>query len=382
MTPTTSGPSRGESVTVRVGRDTVAVMNEPRALPTLPILPPQPRIEAAWYVLCPSGELKARPIRRIVMGVPLVVWRGAGGSPACLIDRCPHRSVPLSMGRVRDGELQCAYHGWRFDHEGSCTQVPGLSDQDKRPGQCTTAYPVREQQGFIWVWMSPEREPDHEPFRFRLADDPAYTTVRRELHAPGSPFQVIENALDVPHTAFLHGGLFRKDQERSPVEVKVHRWHDRCQAEFIGEARPTGIAGRLLSPSGGTVTHFDRFFLPSIIEVEYRIGSENHIVLNGAVTPISDFDSRLFAVVSLRTRFPGWLVKLVVQPIALRIFGQDVTMLRRQVESVGQAGEERYLSTEIDILGPHIQALMRRAAKGRLGEPAREPAERSLTIML
>lgn len=286
------------------------------------------------------------------------------------------------MGRVRGGELQCAYHGWRFDGQGSCTLVPGLADASKRPGRCVASYPLREQQGFIWVWMNPESPPSEEPFRFRLADDPSYTTVRRELHAPGSLYQVIENALDVPHTAFLHGGLFRQDRARSPVEVRVHRWHDRCQAEFIGEARPEGIAGRLLSPSGGTVTHFDRFYLPSIIEVEYRIGTENHILLNGAVTPVSDFDSRLFAVVSVRSRFPGWLVKLAVQPIALRIFGQDVVMLRRQVESVGQAGEERYLSTEIDILGPHILGIMRRASRGKLGDPNREPTERSLTIML
>ena len=59
---------------------------------------------------------------------------------------------------------------------------------------------------------------------------------------------------------------------------------------FVGEPRPDGLAGQILSPSGGTVTHFDRFYLPSIVEVEYRIGEENHIILNGAITPHGDHD--------------------------------------------------------------------------------------------
>jgi len=357
-------------------------MNEPRPVSSLPVLPAQPRVQAGWYVACQAHELRESPLRRLIFDTPLVLWRDAQGGPRCLLDRCPHRSVPLSMGRVVGGEIQCAYHGWRFDGSGTCTLVPGLSAPERGPGRCASAFPAVEQQGFVWVWMDPATPPTDPPFRFRLADDPTYTTVRRELHAPGSLYQVIENALDVPHTAFLHGGLFRRDGERRPVEVVIHRWGDRCQAEFIGEARPPGLAGRLLSPSGGTVTHFDRFFLPSIIEVEYRIGTENHIVLSGAVTPISDYDSRLYAVVSLRTRFPGWLVKLAVQPIALRIFAQDVVMLRRQVQAIAQAGDERYLSTEIDLLGPHILALMRRAARGRARDDGDEPVERRVTILL
>ncbi len=358
-------------------------MNEPRPAAPVAVPPAQPRIAAAWYVLGSSAELRAAPLHRRVLDLPLVVWRGPGGAPACLLDRCPHRAVPLSLGRVVGGELQCAYHGWRFDIEGACTRVPGLDPATSGPGRCAVRFPVREQQGFVWVWMAPDVAPTTEPFRFRLADDPGYTTVRRELAAPGSLYQVIENALDVPHTAFLHGGLFRRDGgERRPVEVIVRRWADRCEAEFIGEARPPGLAGRLLSPSGGTVVHHDRFFLPSIIEVEYRIGSENHIVLNGAVSPISDFESRLFAVVSLRTRFPGWLVRLIVQPVALRIFGQDVVMLRHQVGAVAAAGEERYLSTEIDLLGPHVIALMRRAAAGRITDGGAGPSERRSTLWL
>lgn len=346
------------------------------------VLPQQPRLLAAWYVAAASADVGKDPISRTIWDTPLVLWRGSDGGVSVLLDRCPHRSVPLSMGRVVGNELQCGYHGWRFDTDGACAAVPGLASADRRPGRCATAYPTVEQQGFVWVWMDPSVAPVGEPFRFRHADDRSYLTVREELSAGGSLHQMIENALDVPHTAFLHGGLFRTDGERRKIDVVVRRFHDRAEAEYIGEARPPGIAGRILSPSGGTVTHFDRFHLPSIIEVEYRIGDENHIVLNGACSPVSDWETRMFAVVSVRTRFPGWMVKLAVKPVAMRIFGQDAVMLAKQTETVRRFGDERYLSTEIDLLGPHVLGLLRRAARGKLGAPDAQPMVKNVELLV
>ncbi|MFK7928027.1 MAG: Rieske 2Fe-2S domain-containing protein [Myxococcota bacterium] len=346
------------------------------------VLPKQPRVLSAWYVACHSSELGAEPVSTVIWERPLVVWRGSSGELGCLLDRCPHRNVPLSDGRVVGDRIQCGYHGWTLAAEGQVTAVPGLSPGSALPGKCATSYPIRESQGMIWVWLNPDVEPTHEPFSFPYADDATYTTVRRELFAKGSLHQMIENALDVPHTAFLHGGLFRNDGERTGIEVQVRRWHDRCEAEYIGEARPDGWAGWLLSPSGGDVTHFDRFYLPSIIEVEYRIGTENHIVLSAACTPVSDFETKMHAVVSLKTRFPGWLVKLLVQPIALRIFGQDARMLDLQTEAIRRFGSERFTSTEIDLLGPHIMALLKRAERGKVVETDAAPFEKTVTLMV
>ena len=72
------------------------------------------RVSRAWYIACRAGDLGRRPIRRTILGMPIVLFRGAGGSPGALLDRCPHRNVPLSMGSVEQGLLQCGYHGWRF----------------------------------------------------------------------------------------------------------------------------------------------------------------------------------------------------------------------------------------------------------------------------
>ncbi|MCB9685605.1 MAG: aromatic ring-hydroxylating dioxygenase subunit alpha [Alphaproteobacteria bacterium] len=339
-----------------------------------------PRVRRGWFVACRSADLRARPIVTRLWGLPITLFRTEGGVGA-LVDRCPHRNVPLSDGTVVDGTLQCPYHGWRFRPDGACTHVPGLSGA---PGKAhgASAYPVREQQGFVWIWGDPEVAPEGEPFRFRLADDPTYTTVRRTVRAEGSMHMVAENALDVPHTAFVHAGLFRNDKpERTPITCVVEREADRVVCEYVGEARPEGLVGRLLSPSGGTVTHFDRFYLPSVVEVEYRIGTENHILVDAVLTPEDDYRTVLHAVVSVRTRVPGWLLKPVVLPFALWIFRQDALLLAKQTATMQAFGEQRYASTEIDLLGPHILKLMQRAAAGRLTE-RQTPWRKETTLLV
>ena len=339
-----------------------------------------PRPTRGWFVVCWAHELGAKPIRRVLWGKPIVVFRGAGGEVGAALDRCPHRNVPLSPGRVVDGELECPYHGWRFARDGRCTHIPGLFGEADRSSRRASALPAREEQGCIWVWADPIHAPDRDPFHFRLADASDYMVVRRRVRAPASLHMVAENALDVPHTAFLHGGLFRTDGDRSPIECVVQRHPDHVECEYIGEARPEGLVGRLLSPSGGTVTHFDRFYLPSVVEVEYRIGDENHIVVNAALTPLDDYDTELYALVAVRTRIPSWLLRPIVQPVALWIFGQDRVLLEQQTDNLHTFGEQRYVSTEIDLLGPHIQALLRQAAEGRTPERSTQPKRVTMLV--
>jgi hypothetical protein len=193
---------------------------------------------------------------------------------------------------------------------------------------------------------------------------------------------VAENALDVPHTAYLHGGLFRSAKtKRNEIEVVIRRWHDRVEAEYIGEPRPSGLAGRLLAPGGGTVTHFDRFILPSIVQVEYRLGEASHICVTSALTPVADFYTRLFSVISFRLPLPSWLVTLFLRPVATHIFQQDAGMLKRQTDTIAHFSGEQYMSTEIDVLGPQIYRLLKQAERGE-NTPAAEPFTRTVRMLV
>jgi phenylpropionate dioxygenase-like ring-hydroxylating dioxygenase large terminal subunit len=336
-----------------------------------------------WYIACRSRDLGRQPIRRVLLGIPLVLFRNADGTVGVLLDRCPHRNVRLSLGRVLpSGLLECCYHGWQFDVSGACRLVPGLDGSGEARGRRAEAYPVRERDGFVWVYPTATDAPRGDPRPLPLLADPSYTTVVRELAVRASVHAAVENTLDVPHTAYLHKGLFRGRGEPNRIAVEVRRWADRVEAAYLGEPRPPGLAARLLSPSGGTVEHWDRFHLPSVAEVEYRLGPENHVVITSFHSPVTDFLTRIFAVISFRVRIPGWLLKPVLQPIAMRIFRQDAAILEAQTDEILAFGGEQYMSTDADVLGREIWRLMTHADRGSAPPADGEPAVRRLQLVI
>ena len=332
------------------------------------------RVLRAWYVACAASELDRGPIPRTVLGIPLVLFRGADGKPSALLDRCAHRNVPLSLGRMIENRLECRYHGWQYGPDGRCVKIPGLCGEAEREARAVPRFAAAEQDGFIWIYATPEVEPADRPFAVPSLGAGA-TEVRRvvEVECPLHP--ALENALDVPHTAVLHRGLFRGAREPHRIKARVARTSEGVQAEYLGEPRPEGLAAKILSPSGGVVTHVDRFILPSIAQVEYRLGDEAHFMVSSICTPVEDFLTRIHAVISFRTRFPGWLVKLLLQPVATRIFKQDAFIVKAQAGSLRRFGGEHYASTAIDVLGLQIARLLRRAETGAPESSTEESAD-------
>jgi len=108
-----------------------------------------------WYPVLQSEELVAGKAHSFtVLGEELVAWRGRDGSPQVVHDRCPHRSIKLSVGRVFDGELQCILHGMRFNGEGQCVMVPWEENgEPKAHWPMVNAYPARELGGYIWTYL-------------------------------------------------------------------------------------------------------------------------------------------------------------------------------------------------------------------------------------
>jgi phenylpropionate dioxygenase-like ring-hydroxylating dioxygenase large terminal subunit len=321
-----------------------------------------------WYIACASADLRGKPVPFKLMGTPLVAFRDAEGKASVLLDRCPHRMVPLSLGGVVEGQIECSYHGWRFDGDGVCRKVPGLCSAEEGRSRDVPRYPTAEQDGYVWVYATPGADPERRPYKLPVLDAPGYVHVRRSVVFEGTLHAAMENALDVPHTAFLHRGLFRGGREPVEIQAVMTRDERSVQTEFIGEPKPPGLAAKILSPgSDGVVTHFDRFLLPSIAQVEYRLGDENHICTTSMATPVDDFETKMFAVVSLKLRLPVGLLKPIIEPFAMQIFRQDAWILKEQTEAIARWGGERFQSTEIDLMGAQIWRLLKRAEKGKLG---------------
>jgi phenylpropionate dioxygenase-like ring-hydroxylating dioxygenase large terminal subunit len=109
-----------------------------------------------WYYAIPGNRLKrGRFLAKTLLGEPLVLGRKSDGSVFALRDICPHRGIPLSYGRFKDDEIECCFHGWRFDGAGRCTAIPSLTAEQKFDvGRFHVAcYPAREVQGNVWVFF-------------------------------------------------------------------------------------------------------------------------------------------------------------------------------------------------------------------------------------
>jgi phenylpropionate dioxygenase-like ring-hydroxylating dioxygenase large terminal subunit len=333
-----------------------------------------------WYAACFGSELRPRrPLARTVHGVALVLFRDSAGRVVALADRCPHRNVPLALGRCEDGQLRCAYHGWRFDGSGVCTEVPGLAGDAAVAARRVDAYPARERDGIVWVVPSGDGPTVDDPPALPHVRDAAYTTVRHGGTLRASVAAAVENALDVPHTAFLHRGLFRGRRNPVAVEAIVRRGDGWVEAEYVGEPVPPGIAARVLAPEGGVVEHVDRFIVPSIAQVEYRLGA-SHLVVTTAFTPVDDEQTALHATVTFRSKLPASVVAPLVTPIARWILRQDARMLRAQQANIRRFGGEHFVHTPIDVLGPHIARMVRRAERGEPLFVASDRGEERVTL--
>ena len=103
-----------------------------------------------WYVAAESTEVENRIFARQILNNHLILFRRTDGSVAALRDRCPHRYLPLSNGRIAGDNIQCGYHGLVFNGAGACVEVP---TQNTIPHTARVySYPVVERYGFIWIW--------------------------------------------------------------------------------------------------------------------------------------------------------------------------------------------------------------------------------------
>ena len=329
----------------------------------------------AWYPACTSDELgNRRPLAIELMDAPLVVFRDGRGQPGVLVDRCPHRNAPLSAGRVRDGTLECGYHGWRFDCAGACVAIPGIGGAtSERRG--VGSHAAVERDGMIWFWSEPDETPIGEPFRLPdLGAGSRQVVLRYDVDA--TMHATIENTLDVPHTAYLHRGLLRG---AAPNEIRAVRRPipNGVEVQYFGE--PFGI-GFLRPRSDTELLHFDRFVLPCVAQVEYRAGPWLQLVNSVLHLPQSGLRTRAWFVLRVNSqRLPRRLVQAVIRLQGPRVARQDVRILGRQTETVRRFGGEHYSSTELDLFGAAVWRLLRHAEKGQ--DPAViEPREVTLRV--
>ncbi|MBE7380965.1 MAG: aromatic ring-hydroxylating dioxygenase subunit alpha [Leptolyngbya sp. SIO1E4] len=155
-----------------------------------------------WYVVARTDDVQNQPVGIVLWGEAIVLFRDANDHIQALEDRCPHRQVRLSQGNVIEGELECIYHGWRFNTLGHCTQVPYLAENQKLPTCTIRTYPVKEQDGFIWLYPGdPARLKDQklQPLGLPEWDHLNYIATVSLIDVAAHYSFLIENLMDMYH---------------------------------------------------------------------------------------------------------------------------------------------------------------------------------------
>lgn len=298
-------------------------------------------LKRCWFPILPARELGRRPIALRLLGVPLVLFRGPRDEPALLWDRCPHRLVPLSLGRVERGELRCAYHGWTFDAGGRCTDVPSLPRHKPTPKVCAPSFPVRLVGDTLWATLS-EDPYDAEPAGWIDGE------VHGSLHVVDLAcdyVRILENLVDNAHAAFVHRNFLRSYPTQD-IRSVLRETERGLRVETYGERARRGLLFRLWRRVAASddleISHVEEYLEPTAARVTYGDRSGRlHIAVHFLCVPQDAHHTRLMYRCTVRAPLLSRVFLPLLAGNVGRLMVQDRELLEHEAAAAREDGDGR-----------------------------------------
>ena len=190
-------------------------------------------LKNCWYVGAWSRDVDRELLGRVLLNNYIVFYRKEDGTPVALENRCPHRNLPLSEGRLIGDDIECGYHGMIFNYDGDCIHLPG---SETAPTWATVKrYPVAERNGWLFYWPGDPSKADEA----LLPDYHQYNENEHWIKAQGQTYVnagyrlVLDNLLDLSHLTYVHGSttgnravaeMAQLTTELDGDSVRVTRW--------------------------------------------------------------------------------------------------------------------------------------------------------------
>ncbi|BFH74041.1 aromatic ring-hydroxylating dioxygenase subunit alpha [Sulfurisphaera javensis] len=267
-----------------------------------------------------------------------------------LSNRCPHRLAKLSKGKITDNEIQCPYHGWKFDLEGKLTLIPSLG---KTLSVRLRKYYVKEKYGIVWVSIDePEKDlpeiKEWENFR-RIKCGPYYINA--------NPFRVLENLLDVSHFPYVHEGYLGDPKYSIIPEYEAELTDDYVIAKNIKVYQPNPDG----SNSGKYETYTYIIYRPLFLYFTKSNEKGETFSMIFSIKPESKSKSIVFAWIFMNY---GYDVKDEV----IRKFEDTIIMQDKEVLETQPDFYYLDLSKEIHVKADKASILYRHYLKRKIGK--------------
>ncbi len=288
-----------------------------------------------WYAALSASELKRGEMKRqMLCNRPFLILRDENGEVSALDDHCPHRGIPLSDGNFDGKEVECCYHGWKFNCDGICTEIPSLMpDSPVKPERIKTRnFLCEERDGMIWIYLADEKYKETK-------DVPTLETFSKKYKS-----HVISNILkcgmdhgiiglmDPAHGPFVHQSWWWRKQKS--IYEKAKKFEPIENGFRMSSHTPSKNSGvyKLLNVYNEPITTQIDFVLPNRRLEQIRCG-KYWFSSQAVVTPITDLGSRLDFVAAWNILNGVPFVKSLYKIFAKKFIGQDQNIMEKQ--SVG-----------------------------------------------
>ncbi|NKB58247.1 MAG: Rieske 2Fe-2S domain-containing protein [Alphaproteobacteria bacterium] len=284
-----------------------------------------------WYFAHRGDRLKrGAMVAKTLLGEPVLLARDSDGVPFAIRDICPHRGIPLSVGGFDGREVECCYHGWRFNREGQCTAIPSLVEGQKFNVDRVRVqnYPCREVQGNIWVYFGNETEDMIEPPEIPDIGERIPNTAFT-LEFPCHVDHAVVGLMDPAHGPFVHKAWWWRSRRSIHEKSKAFAPSERGFTMVRHPPSSNSAAYKLL---GGSMTTEISFQLPGIRIEHIRAG--RHVLCGlTAVTPVSETETELNHQIYWTQ---PWLTPLkpFLKPLARKFLKQDRDIVTMQQEGL------------------------------------------------
>ena len=177
-------------------------------------------IKNGWYIAAASESVTSSPTRKVICNEPIVLYRTTAGKPVALSDRCIHRRMPLSKGKVIGENIQCGYHGFQYDCTGKCVIIPGQNAVPRRAS--VDCYPLIEKYGWLWLWLGKKEAADVGILpKMPGLEEEGWVPFRDHLHVRANYQLLVDNLIDLSHETYVHtSSIGNESVAETPIEAR------------------------------------------------------------------------------------------------------------------------------------------------------------------